>query len=698
MRRPNLRIKQISSHTLFFYLLSSGNCDGNARKMMKLNSLKSLFTILLLLCCTVISAQVFENNDILYTKKKHSKHNFTNKEFFSLFDSFGEGGSWQKKLSEISGLIFDKTQNFNHINPISYGGTRTGFSGSNCGMQRAVNLVNLQKAGRAVDYLFIENVNDANGITSKIIGSIDDPAWFRSQEIALIPSIQLTSANNAAAYWKANFSNLIGQITDKKIGTVATLGYETSKSGHKIIIEKGPKNSGDIFICIGTRLYGINVTTEMSVEDIILLIDQYNYGAGWTKTVTENNSIVLSYYTDTKYNVSIDVGNTGIEYRIEECKSYAKMTYAYIGETVDGWYDINNWSSNVTLYSQYKGLLNYLIENLKDTKIYWVIPTYFNFNYDELPLTEAGEIDLEYIERKLQSINSLFSCQKSICEAYNIPILDIQNESGINIYNASLYYNNNNVHPKEEGYNKWAETIYRLMTEKVLLDGLYFVNEESVDYNKIIYKRTFDNTNWQAWYVPFAIDCSQLTDEFDVAKINDVHQYDDDNNGILDRSELEVIKIQSETLKANYPYLIRAKEIGEYSIIVKDATLEAAADKSIDCSSVETKYYFVGTSAGVSGSEMYNNSYYALSGGKLQLPSSSSVSLKPFRWYMKVESRVGMQFANEIRIRYLDETTEIDEVEFEGGAEAVYYDLSGRRVENPTRGIYIVNGKRVFIK
>ena len=40
---------------------------------------------------------------------------------------------------------------------------------------------------------------------------------------------------------------------------------------------------------------------------------------------------------------------------------------------------------------------------------------------------------------------------------------------------------------------------------------------------------------------------------------------------------------------------------------------------------------------------------------------------------------------------------EADGVE-DNGAEKVYYDLSGRRVENPTRGLYIVNGKKVIIK
>ena len=42
--------------------------------------------------------------------------------------------------------------------------------------------------------------------------------------------------------------------------------------------------------------------------------------------------------------------------------------------------------------------------------------------------------------------------------------------------------------------------------------------------------------------------------------------------------------------------------------------------------------------------------------------------------------------------------TGIDEMESQVSDENVYYDLGGRRVENPTRGIYIVNGKKRLIK
>ena len=43
--------------------------------------------------------------------------------------------------------------------------------------------------------------------------------------------------------------------------------------------------------------------------------------------------------------------------------------------------------------------------------------------------------------------------------------------------------------------------------------------------------------------------------------------------------------------------------------------------------------------------------------------------------------------------------TGIDEIaEQRAESKNVYYDLSGRAVENPTSGIYIINGKKVLVK
>lgn len=90
----------------------------------------------------------------------------------------------------------------------------------------------------------------------------------------------------------------------------------------------------------------------------------------------------------------------------------------------------------------------------------------------------------------------------------------------------------------------------------------------------------------------------------------------------------------------------------------------------------------------------------------------------PYRAYFKGEKYSSMfsgsgnainGFVEErsLSIEFIDKdgTTTIEHVTIdENGAldfdseDAVYYDLSGRRVENPTKGLYIVNGKKVFIK
>ncbi len=47
---------------------------------------------------------------------------------------------------------------------------------------------------------------------------------------------------------------------------------------------------------------------------------------------------------------------------------------------------------------------------------------------------------------------------------------------------------------------------------------------------------------------------------------------------------------------------------------------------------------------------------------------------------------------------YIVDTTGINDVKAENGKVKGVYDLQGRKVDNPTNGIYIVNGKKVFIK
>ena len=52
-----------------------------------------------------------------------------------------------------------------------------------------------------------------------------------------------------------------------------------------------------------------------------------------------------------------------------------------------------------------------------------------------------------------------------------------------------------------------------------------------------------------------------------------------------------------------------------------------------------------------------------------------------------------------LSVRFDDgETTDIDELKGEDGEVKTIYDLQGRKVENPSEGLYIIDGKKVFIK
>ena len=224
----------------------------------------------------------------------------------------------------------------------------------------------------------------------------------------------------------------------------------------------------------------------------------------------------------------------------------------------------------------------------------------------------------------------------------------------------------------------------------------------------ITYTRNFKNTNWQALYVPFEIPVTEeLLEEFEVSYIYNTRQYDRDDDGVKDETIIEAFKMTSGSLEANYPYLIRAKVAGVKDIVVTNATLYATEENSIDCSSVFETYTFTGTYSRMSSVLLpQDEGYYALSGGEWR-PVADGTSLGAFRFYMKIDSRNGggnnVANARSIRMRFVgddedDETTGVESSTLNSQPSTLIYDLQGRRVDNPTKGVYIVNGKKVLVR
>ena len=251
--------------------------------------------------------------------------------------------------------------------------------------------------------------------------------------------------------------------------------------------------------------------------------------------------------------------------------------------------------------------------------------------------------------------------------------------------------------------------IVALTDEEHIVDGTLeeYVNESERSPIDIHYTRTLPNMLWNPLYVPFKIPYEDLQENYEVAYINTMHSYDNDDNGEIDDMVMEIVKIKAGTLKPNHPYLIKARnaEAMEMSIVQENTTLYPAEITTLDCSSVYTKFEITGTYQEMNSGDL-NGSLVISTDGAWKKLSSTSI-LKPFRFYLTISSREGspVEIAEEamsrVRIRVMgedDNATGIDEVKTANDElKSEIYDLSGRRVSAPAKGgVYIVNGKKVI--
>ncbi len=253
----------------------------------------------------------------------------------------------------------------------------------------------------------------------------------------------------------------------------------------------------------------------------------------------------------------------------------------------------------------------------------------------------------------------------------------------------------------------------KLISEiEVLTDGENFTNAVEKEASRISYSRNFKNTNWQPWYVPFEMEYDAISDNFDVARLNDVHQFDDNNDGEFERWALEIERLKSgDVIQANLPYMVRAKATGETKFYVDDATLYPSESNSIDCSSTRVLYTFTGIYAPISGVDLRENGCYIMSSGKLLTPTVST-TLKPYRWYLQPEARAGYATFYAPKQILVFEKDEFGTTGIEGAVmddesaiswPADVYDLNGRLVMKQAtsldalpKGVYMIGGVKII--
>lgn len=240
-----------------------------------------------------------------------------------------------------------------------------------------------------------------------------------------------------------------------------------------------------------------------------------------------------------------------------------------------------------------------------------------------------------------------------------------------------------------------------------LADGEAYTLANGAEVGELNYARNFGGTNWTTWYVPFELKLTpELCQKYAFSRINNVHQYDDDNDGVADRTIVESFnQAEGVTLKANYPYLVRALTDADkkMTITLTEVELANAESKHIDCMSVDHTYTFTGTynEMGEGGTEANSPlSLFDYSDGNMWL---NFHSLPAQRHYLVITARDGSTptlAPARVMLQVIgDETvTGIVNLYNHDKRSAETYDLSGRRVGSNQRGLLIKNGKKVIVK
>ena len=233
-----------------------------------------------------------------------------------------------------------------------------------------------------------------------------------------------------------------------------------------------------------------------------------------------------------------------------------------------------------------------------------------------------------------------------------------------------------------------------------------YTQNSQVDGAEVSFTRSY-TANWEALYLPFSLEYKDWKDDFEVARINAVRQYDDNDDGNIDRTVLEFVKMKNDdsVIYPNTPYLIKAKTWGNKTLSVEKTTVYESAENSIECSTTTEKFIFTGLYENMSLLQKASGKYYVMDKGNLSKITTLS-DIGPYRWYMKRENRNSAyginnnNTAKEISIRVVgEEATGIANIQHTS-PNTQTYDLNGRKVNenNLKPGMYVKNGRKVIVK
>ena len=233
----------------------------------------------------------------------------------------------------------------------------------------------------------------------------------------------------------------------------------------------------------------------------------------------------------------------------------------------------------------------------------------------------------------------------------------------------------------DERYGIKGETTQLTVDNLVLADNKDFVAYDPFKATAASYNRTINNT-WATLCLPFEVSLdNQNFRAFELGSVS--------NNEV-------VLKELNTIIAAGTPVIIKMNE-GETKLNLTEADKEIANEVKT-AATADGNYQLKGLYTQKLFDKAADNNCYIVKGDKLMNPAKlmqntnkETVGSKPFRAYMVDKSTAPAAGAKMFSIGFdNDGTTAIDNLNTIADDNAVYYDLQGKRLNAPQKGINIV--------
>jgi len=209
-------------------------------------------------------------------------------------------------------------------------------------------------------------------------------------------------------------------------------------------------------------------------------------------------------------------------------------------------------------------------------------------------------------------------------------------------------------------------------------------------------KRTFTANQWNTICLPFAMSAAQCKAAFgDDVQLADFTSWSSEEDGEGDIVAINVGFTPVTAIEANHPYIIKVSS-AITSFTADAVNIDPEEEPSVQVGKKKAEKGFL-TGTYVANFTVPEDNLF-LSGGKFWY-SKGKTKMKAFRAYFEFADVLASVEGSSapVFISFDNETTGIKNVEQTTG-DNKYYNLNGQYVENPGKGLYIQNGKKVIIK